>query len=563
MTNDKIIDDPLGIAEAFNTYFVNIGPNLAVNIPPSDKTFNSFLTNPNPNSIFFIPVDEIEVIDIVNNLKAKKSSGCDGISLFLLKQIIHEIAAPLTHIFNLSLTTGIFPSKMKVAKIIPIFKKGNVNDLGNYRPISLLTSFSKVLEKVVYSRTIKFLNDHNILVDTQFGFRKKHSTTHAVLLLIDQVVKAIEAKSHTVGVFLDHSKAFDTINHEILMYKLFHYGIRGRALEWFRDYLTNRLQFVHINDSNSSTQNITCGVPQGSLLGPLLFIIYINDLPKSSTLLSFLLFADDSSLFLTHQNPITLLDMLNAELNYVNDWIRTNKLSLNLNKTSFMVFSNTITQLPGQISINGVNLQQTNSTKFLGLFIDCKLSWQEQTNYLCKLLSRNLGVIQKLKHFFPTHILRTLYSTLLLPYLHYSILAWGNCSKTRMESIFRIQKRAIRTINCTDYLAPTSPLFKRNNLLKVFDIYSYSLGIFMYQLTKDELPHAFPPMFVKNKAVHSYPTRQQNSFHFSPVRTVFALKTIVHTGPTFWNSLDCNITESLTLNCFKRKLKKSLVQAYV
>ena len=228
-----------------------------------------------------------------------------------------------------------------------------------------------------------------------------------------------------------------------------------------------------------------------------------------------------------------------------------------------MVFSNTITCLPGSISITGVNLQQTNSVKFLGLLIDCKLSWQEQTNHLCKLLSRNLGVIQKLKHVFPIYILRTLYSTLLLPYLHYSILAWGNCSKIRLESIFRIQKRAVRIINCTNYLAPTSPLFKSNNLLKIFDIYSYSLGIFMYQLTKDELPYAFTPMFVKNKVIHSYPTRQENSFHFSPVRTAFALKTIVHTGPTFWNSLDSDITESLSLNCFKRKLKKSLVQAYI
>ena len=561
--NGNTITDSHEIAEAFNAYFVNIGPNLANNIPASNNTFHSYLKNPNPNSIFFLPVDETEIINIVNQLKAKKSSGFDGISTFLLKQIIHEIAAPLTHIFNLSLSTGIFPSKMKVAKVIPIFKKGNVDDLGNYRPISLLTSFSKVLEKVVYTRTVKFLNDHNILVDTQFGFRQKHSTTHAVLLLIDHVVKAIEAKLHTVGVFLDHSKAFDTINHEILLSKLCHYGIRGRALEWFRDYLTNRSQFVHINGFNSRTENTTCGVPQGSLLGPLLFIIYINDLPKSSTLLSFLLFADDSSLFLTHRNPNMLLDMLNSELNYVNEWIQTNKLSLNLTKTSFMVFSNTITHLPGQISINGVNLNQTNSTKFLGLIIDYKLSWQEQTDYICKLLSRNLGVIHKLKPFFPCHVLRSLYSTLLLPYIHYAILAWGNCSKTKIESIFRIQKRAIRTINCADYLAHTNPLFKSNNLLKIFDVYSYSLGIFMYRLTKNELPNVFFPMFTKNKAIHSYPTRQQDAFHFSPARTVFALKTIVHTGPTFWNSLDTSITESLSLHCFKRKLKQSLVQTYI
>ena len=267
--------------------------------------------------------------------------------IIFLKAIIHEIISPLTFVFNLSLVDGIVPSKMKTAKVLPVYKKGNADDVGNFRPISLLTSFSKLLEKLIYSRTIRFLNTCNILVNSQFGFHQKHSTTHVIIMLIDKVGKAIDNMSHTVGIFLDFSKDFDTINHEILLYKLSHYGIRGKTLKWFRSYLTGRTQFVSINHPNSNSELISCGVLQGSLLGPLLFIPYINDFQNSSTVLSFLLFAGDSNIFLSHKNPNMLLDILKYELNCVFEWIQADKLSLNLNKTNFILFKNTLTTLPG------------------------------------------------------------------------------------------------------------------------------------------------------------------------------------------------------------------------
>ena len=199
-------------------------------------------------------------------------------------------------------------------------------NVSNYRPISLLSSLSKILEKVVYSRTINFFRTHNIFSNFQFGFREKHSTEHALLNFVDKVAHALGKFSYLVGIFLDFSKAFDTINHDILLYKLSHYGVRGKALEWFRSYLSYRRQFVFLNDHTSNMQNINCGVPQGSLLGPLLFIIYINDFCKSSDILSFILFADDSNLFYSHSNPHTLVNVVNSELEKVTQWIRANKL---------------------------------------------------------------------------------------------------------------------------------------------------------------------------------------------------------------------------------------------
>ena len=369
--------------------------------------------------------------------------------------------------------------------------------------------------------------------------------------------------SHTVGVFLDFSKAFDTIDHNILLYKLQHYGIRGKALEWFRDYLSNRKQFVNLNGNASRFKLISCGVPQGSLLGPLLFLLYINDLQNCSKILSFIFFADDSNLFFSHHDPNTLVNTLNNELILVQSWINANKLSLNINKTQYMLFSHVLKELPNRVNINGTELQQVECTKFLGLYIDNDLSWASHINYLSKLLSRNTGILNKLKYYFPTNILMKLYSSLISPYLNYGILAWGNCAKTLLDKLFYIQKRAIRIINKVGYLSHTNDLFYNNNILKLVDLFTYNVGIFMYQLSNKDLPEVFQIMFTRNRLIHSYPTRQSDAYHLPRTRTIFAKKTIMFTGPKFWNDLPVEITQSQSLFIFKRKLKQLLLNEYI
>ena len=452
---------------------------------------------------------------------------------------------------------------MKIAKVIPIYKKGNAQEVGNYRPISLLTSFSKILEKIIYKRTMSFLTEFDILSRTQFGFRQKHSTTHALLKFLDKVAHSIDNKLHTIGIFLDFSKAFDTINHKILLQKLFHYGIRGKALEWFDNYLTERKQYVNINGQDSYQRLISCGVPQGSLLGPLLFIIYINDFQYSTELMSFILFADDSNIFFSHQNPQSLLSIVNNELKLVQNWINANKLSLNVDKTHYILFSNSLKSLPGNVLIDNTTLNQVKSTKFLGIYIDSDLSWKIHIDYLCKLISRNTGILYKLKHDFPKQILLSLYTTLILPYLNYGILAWGNGTKTQQEKILTIQKRAIRNINHVGFLSHTRPLFLKNKLLRIDDIYVYNLGIFMHQLSVGEIPVEIAELFDKNSTIHSYPTRQSTLFHLPRTRTLFAQKTVIYTGPKLWIDLPKVIIESTSLYTFKRKLKCHLLKKYL
>ena len=470
------------MAEEFNNYFVEIGSKLASNIPDSDKQFHEFLENRNTQTLFFTPVTEEEVKDIINNLPAKKSSGFDGITNFLLKNVINEIISPLTYIFNSSLPNGIVPEKLKIAKVVPIFKKGQTDSLNNYRPISLLPSLSKILERLVYTRTLIFLNKCNILSDSQFGFRKKHTTTHAILTFIDKVAHAIDDAFHTIGVFLDFSKAFDTIDHDILFNKLCRYGIRGIALEWFRNYLFNRKQFVSINGHDSQFKTISCGVPQGSLLGPLLFTLYINDLKNCSQIISFICFADDTNLYLSHKDSNILVRLMNEELSHFQSWIHANKLSLNIDKTNYMLFSNSLNRLPNYVMMNGVHLSQVESTKFLGLYIDNDLSWKTHVNHLCKLLSRNTGIINKLKLFLTTKVLLTIYTSLISPYLNYGILAWGNCNKVLLDKLLIIQKRAMRFIHHVGYFSHTKELFCKSKILKVSDLY---LCWYIYVLSVD------------------------------------------------------------------------------
>lgn len=327
------VKDPTKIANKFNEFFTNIGPSLAAKIPPPDNINDNICPISNAShSIFLSPATQEEILDVTSTLKASTSCGVDGISSNILRQIMPNIIDPVVYIFNLSISTGSVPSPLKVAKVIPIFKAGDKHSFSNYRPISILPALSKVLEKLIYSRIIKFLNKYNILSDNQFGFRAKHSTYMAINKLYDKITTALDQKLCTVGIFLDLSKAFDTLDHQILLNKLNSYGIRGLANLWIKNYLMNRNQFVMFNYHSSSISLIRCGVPQGSILGPLLFLIYINDLSRCSSILQFIMFADDTNIIYSHHDPKLLELTLNEELKIISNWFKLNKLSLNIKK---------------------------------------------------------------------------------------------------------------------------------------------------------------------------------------------------------------------------------------
>ena len=340
LDDETTTTDQKVISEKFNDFFINIGPNLAAKIPAQTVTPEHYLGIQTPTSLLLEPVTATEFGDIIKSLK-KCSPGHDEINKDVLDLSLPIIQTHLLYLVNQSLVQGIFPDELKVANITPVFKANDSSKFNNYRPISVLSILSKIFEKAMYNRLIEFLENLKILYEKQFGFRKKHSTYMALMILIDKLIKCIENGEYVVGVFLDFSKAFDTVDHSILLRKLFHYGIRGTAYNWFESYLSNRKQCVSYNGVKSSMKPIKCGVPQGSILGPLLFLIYINDLINVCKKSSPYLFADDTNLFVNGNNLEDMVNSLNHELHDISLWLKVNKLSLNIKKTHYMVFTST------------------------------------------------------------------------------------------------------------------------------------------------------------------------------------------------------------------------------
>ena len=315
------------IANSFNNYFTNVGYSLASSIQSENDPLVYLQTN--IKSIYIPELDKVEIKSTITSIN-NSASGYDELPASIMKQCVDSYIEPLTFLVNQSMQQGVFPAELKIARIIPLYKGDDKQLIHNYRPISILPFFSTVFEKIVHKYIVEFLDDNNILYEYQFGFRKHHSTSHALIALVERVTKSLDTGKYIVGVFLDLKKAFDTVDHSILLRKLEKYGIRGNMIKWFESYLSFRLQFVEYNDCHSDKRQITHGVPQGSILGPLLFILYINDFSKASDLLFSILFADDTSVFIEGTAYSSIIKDMNIELVKVDKWLKSNKLTVNI-----------------------------------------------------------------------------------------------------------------------------------------------------------------------------------------------------------------------------------------
>ena len=563
--DNKEISEPSEICNKLNNYFCSIGTNLVQLLNPGGNIdFMKYTPYSNKNSMFCSPVTPDEIVKIIQRLPNNKAPGMDGINSKILKVICNSISPPLAHIFNLSFTTGEVPELLKVAKVIPIYKKGERNQPGNYRPISLLSIFDKIMEKLMYKRLSDFLENNNILYEYQFGFRKNHSTSHAVMEVMDSIYQNWDNHDVTMGIFLDLQKAFDTVNHYILLKKLEIYGIRGIILKWFTSYLTNRRQYTVLQNYESEFECITYGVPQGSVLGPLLFLIYVNDIQYAITNAKIKLFADDTNVFFHSKDLVKLFTLANAGMLQLYDWFKVNKLSLNVDKTCYSVFGpNCKKDMALTLHINGKAIQNVTCCKYLGIMIDNDLKWKKHIDYVYNKLIKFVSIFYKIRTKVCNNILRMIYFAFVHSHLLYGVEVYANTTTNHLSKLITLNNKLLRILQNKSIKTHNSELYRTYFTLPLQLLHNFQILLFIHKYVhhRSKLPDVFSTYFEPNKVLHSHDTRQKNDFHMYAVQSEVGKKIISYKGTKLWNNLPDDIKQITSPLRFKYRLKCYMLQS--
>ena len=554
------VTDRKEIVQQLNNYFTNIGQSLTRNIPDSINKFTYYMDPPKKDTMQLVPTNETEILSIIKNLKNTSSTGNDDIPSSVIKYAANSIAKPMAILINSAMQEGVFPSALKIAKVIPIYKGDSHTLLSNYRPISILPVFSKIYEKAIVLRLNSFIEKNEILNNKQFGFRKNHSTSMALVTFTDYITENLDLGNSVISVFIDLSKAFDTVDHQILFKKLYNYGLRGNVLNLIIDYLSSRFQYVALDDCCSTLLPINCGVPQGSILGPILFLLYVNDIAKNMKFAQILLFADDTTIYIASKKLETLINLINSELKILSDWFLSNKLTINVNKTKYMLFrssKNKEAKLDMDIYINNFKLSGVNSTKFLGIEFDDCLNWKLHISSIERKLSCAIGVISKIRYKLNMQCALLLYNSMILSQLSYCTMIWASTYKSALHRIYLLQKRALRVCSLSGKKLG-STLFQKYKKLTIYDLLKLQILKFIYQSVHKLLPKTSVNIFQESTNIHDHNTRRNKKLFTKLARLNIRKNSIAVQGPILWNAIPENLQNALSLKQFVSMYKSSV-----
>ena len=472
---------------------------------------------------------------------------------------------PLTILFNKSLTEGIFPEIMKKADVIPLYKAKDNQETNNYRPISLLLTISKLLEKIMYKRTYCFLEDSNQIYKSQYGFRTAHSCENAISELVSEIIKGKQDGMYTLAVFLDLSKAFDSLEHEVLLSKLYKYGIRGVAYEWYKSYLTNRQMRVKCNVASSGKteysdyMKVSYGTPQGSCLGPLIFLIFTNDLYRHLVYTSAILFADDTTVHKTHRNLTYLQWCMEDDLSTLSDWFAANKLTLNLEKTVCMLFQKENQKKEITLKVNNMTIPCKPEIRFLGMWLDQSLTWHHHVQKLILKIKRNTYLLNNGKHLMDLETKKLVYHAHIASHIQYGLLLWGNNAKREhLNKITKLQAKCLQLIH-----PKATP--KSLSLLGLDDMIKLENMKFGYKLIHHKLPIRITEICNKDSRSHSlikthnYSTRNKKVPNLPVQMNKQYRESFLCKGPQSWLTLSVETREKHNLKSFIRKCKDTLL----
>ena len=548
----KEIRDVKEICNKFNTYFGNIGRDFNHRVKSSTKSYKSYLVSDVHCTFKFEYITDKIVVKTIASLKNKLSCGNDGLSNKFLKLVNNSICIPLSLIINKTLSTGEIPKLWKNAIVHPLYKSGAHNLLTNYRPISLLPTMSKVMEKIVHQQTYNYFVDNNMYSDKQFGFRANHGCIDCVNKFVYDVTRGLSMKNPTMVTFIDTSKAFDTISRSILIDKLRHYGMTENALSWFRNYFQDRTQKVKLNDSCSNNVSLDYGVGQGSVLGPLVFSIVTMDLfdvPKYCKILGY---ADDITIYLSYHNMITMYAKMRSDLKLVMDWFCSNKLLINVKKTKMMLISrkkeNTY---PKCIEMSGVYIERVSNFKLLGIVIDERLSWSDHVSGLLKKIESGIFALNSTKNLLPTFVKRQIYHSFVYSHLNYGIELWGHsCPKNMLKKLQVCQNKSVKCIIGSLSKLSLPEIYKQLKILSVVKICKYNSLKFMYRHEYDTCPKLLRSILNTNLG-HDYETRNKQ-------QKMVVLNSLYSNVQDLWLGLPSNM-KLLSYTGFASNLKKWLM----